>query len=392
MLFTSKNATVLLPLLSIGFLFFTSVFFTFVFFVGPTSARKPHIINFRSHNLFPESFTWDPKAQHFIVGSLRYPTLLSVSDAGVVETLVSDSSLPSNSSFVGLSLDRQRRRILACVHRPSSPSSPAFNALAAYDLSSGRRLFLSPLLNTPAENPDAGESSSSPSPSPSDVANDVAVDYSGNAYVTNSGADIIWKINVDGEASVLSRSNVFKSFPVDQTAWYRKCGLNGVVYNSKGYLLVVQSNTGKLYKVDVDDGTSRRVILNKDLTAGDGLAVRSDGVLVVVSQEKLYFVRSQDSWSEGVVFDETALEAEKQASGVTVGEEDRVYVLYGYVNEGVMGNVERDEFSVIEVESEIESEGEKVWLYVLIGLGLAYFLFWRFQMKQLVHNMNKKTN
>lgn len=352
-----------------------------IFFVGPTSARKPHIINFQSHNLFPESFKWDPRAQHFIVGSLRHPTLLSVSDAGVAETIISDSFLPPNSSFVGLSLDRQRYRILVCVHRPSSP---AYNALAAYDLSSGRRLFLTPLLSDPDVKSGSDESS--------DVANDVAVDFSGNAYVTNSGADIIWKVNVDGEASVFSQSNVFKSYPVDLTTSYHKCGLNGVVFNSKGYLLVVQSNSGKLYKVDIDDGSAWRVILNKDLMGGDGLAVRRDGVLLVVSQEKLYFVKSEDSWGEGVVFDETGLEVEKQASAVTVGEEDRVYVLYGHVNDGLMGSMERDEFSIVEVESEKESKEEKIWLYVLIGLGLAYFMFWRFQMKQLIQNMNKKTN
>jgi hypothetical protein len=33
-----------------------------------------------------------------------------------------------------------------------------------------------------------------------------------------------------------------------------------------------------------------------------------------------------------------------------------------------------------------------VWVYVLIGLGLAYFLFWGFQMRQLVTNLDKKTN
>lgn len=155
--------------------------------------------------------------------------------------------------------------------------------------------------------------------------------------------------------------------------------------------MVTQSNTGKLFKVSVDDGTARQVILNKDLTAADGIALRRDGVVLVVSKDKLYFVKSDDSWSEGVVFDETALEEERHASAVSVGAEDRVYVLYGHIDEGMMENSEREEFSIVEVESEVEGKEENVWIFVLIGLGLAYFLFWRFQMRQLVQNMNKKT-
>ncbi|KAL3510609.1 hypothetical protein ACH5RR_030010 [Cinchona calisaya] len=118
-----------MPSAVIGIFIFTSIFL-----VGSMSVRKPHVINFGSHNLFPESFDWDPKNQHFIVGSLRHPTLLSVSDAGDAETLISDSSLPHNSSILGITLDHHRRRILAAVHLPSS--------LAAYELSTGPRRII----------------------------------------------------------------------------------------------------------------------------------------------------------------------------------------------------------------------------------------------------------
>lgn len=178
---------------------------------------------------------------------------------------------------------------------------------------------------------------------------------------------------------------------MDPTTPYSSCGLNGVVYIGKGYLLVVQSSTGKLFKVDDEDGTARTVILNKDLTAADGIAVRSDGVVVAVSQHKAYYIKSDSSWSEGVIFDETALDGERFATSATVGGEERVYVLYGHVKEGMLGNVGREEFGIVEIESRKESGEESLWVYLLIGLALAYFFFWRFQMKQLVTNMNKKT-
>lgn len=366
------------------------LFSTFVIFIAlsvPSAARKkPHVINFKSRNLFPESFSWDPKSQHFIVGSTRRQELIAVSDAGVVETLISDTSLPPNSSFLGVTVDRYSNRLLACVHRVPSPESPTpFNALAAYDLQSNRRLFLASLLDENIIEMVTEDDVQLP------VAKDVAVDFHGNAYVTNSGGNFIWKVDVNGDVSILSKSKAFKSHPVDTTTDYHKCGLNGVAFSSTGYLLVVQSNTGKLFRVNVDDGTARTVTLNRDLTAAEGIATREDGVVLVVSREKLYFLQSNDAWGEGVVFDETALERERFATAVTVRDERRVYVLYGHVMEGINGNAEREEFGIVQVESEKESEEEPIWLYILMGLGFTIFFFWRFQMHKLVESLNKKT-
>lgn len=153
---------------------------------------------------------------------------------------------------------------------------------------------------------------------------------------------------------------------------------------------MVQSNTGKLFKVNAEDGSARTVLLNVDLTAADGIAVRRDGVIIVVSQYKAYFIKSDSSWAEGVVFDETALETNRFPTAVTVGADDRVYVLYGHVDEGLLGNSTRGEFSIVEIESEKEKKEDAVWIYVLIGFGFAYFVFWRFQMRHLYTNMNKK--
>lgn len=57
-----------------------------------------------------------------------------------------------------------------------------------------------------------------------------------------------------------------------------------------------------------------------------------------------------------------------------------------------MGNSEREGFRIEEIMSPKESEGENVWLYVMIGFGIVYFVYWRFHMGQLVKHMNKKIN
>ncbi|KAK2636205.1 hypothetical protein Ddye_030997 [Dipteronia dyeriana] len=363
------------------------LFLVFLINVGPapSAARGLHVINFRSPNLYPEGLAWDPSAQHFVVGSLLHRSLHSVSDTGVTQTLISDPDLPVNSTILGLAVDRTNNRILAVVQ--SVRPLPTFNALAAYDLRTRQRVFLALLLEDRE-----GESAAAKATTTRHAANDVAVDFRGNAYVTNSAANFIWKVDEDGVASVFSRSPAFTAHPlaVDRDAQFSKCGLNGIAYVSKGYLLVVQSNTGKMFKVNAEDGDARLVLLTEDMVWADDIAIRKDGVVLVASTHSLWFLKSEDSWGEAVVYDKTALEAEKFATSVVVGDDDRAYVLYGHVIEGIMGNVGREEFSIEEVRSSKESEDDNILLFVLIGLGLAYFLFWRFQMKRLVKNMDKK--
>ncbi|QCD89652.1 uncharacterized protein LOC114174013 [Vigna unguiculata] len=351
---------------------------TLLFFavqISTVLAGGIHVINFRSPNLFPEGLAWDPTGQRFLVGSLRHRTISGVSDTGIVKTLISDPFLPENVTILGLAVDPRNNRVLAAVH--ALAPLPPFNALAAYDLSSRRRLFLSPL-------PSEGEHQRA-------IANDVAVDFEGNAYVTNAAGNYIWKVNKKGEASTLSKSARFTEHPVLIDAEYSFCGLNGVVYNGKGYLLVVQTNTGKMFKVDTEDGVARDVVLNEDLVGADGVALRSDGVVLVVSLKRVWFVKSDDGWGRGVVFDRIELDDEGFPTSVVVGQRERAYVLHGHIVKGTLGN-QWESFKIEEVRSGKEKRAsENVWILVMmVGLGFAYFLFWRFQMKEPLKKMNKK--
>ncbi|KAG9450122.1 hypothetical protein H6P81_010087 [Aristolochia fimbriata] len=350
--------------------------FSFVL-VGPASARDRHVITFRSRNLYPESFKWDPSSQHFVVGSFLLGSLHSVSDAGVVETLIDDPQLPRNVSIRGVAVDSSRGRLLAVVH--AADPFPSFDALAAYDLRSRRRLFLARLPD------DASDRL---------VANDVAVDPSGNAFVTNSAGNFVWKVDTDGNPSIFSKSPVFLGH-TSREELAPKCGLNGIAYARNGYLLAVQSNTGKVFKVDSGDGTARLVLVPKDLVGADGIVVRRDGAAVIVSRHTAWLLKSENGWAEAVVYDELALDVDKFSMAVAV-RGDSVYALYGHIGEVLQGNsnsnsnLGREEFSIEEIEWEKESQGDVVWAFVLLGFGMIYFLYWRFQMGRLVSGMNKK--
>ncbi|KAK9698475.1 hypothetical protein RND81_08G107000 [Saponaria officinalis] len=362
-------------------LFSLSLFILIFITLSPISeSRDPHIINFRSPGLYPEGLAWDPVSQHFIVAAIRRGTFHSVSDAGVAETLTlaltsSEINLPPNPVVLGLAVDSRRNRLIATVNTVKSPYLAAFSL----QRTSISLLYLSRLPTT--------------SPSTA-VAKSVAIDPHGNAYVTNSGENFIWKVTENGTASILSKSSKFTRHPVDLTSPYSYWGLNGIAYvTGKEYLLVLQSNTNKMFKVDAVDGKSTSVAIPAELTEAGGIAVREDGVVVVITKGEAWMMKSDDSWGRGGVIDRIALDREGYASSVTVGGGGRVYVLYGYVEEGIKGiwrEEEREWFRIEEVRSKKESDGESVWPFVMIGLGLVYFLFWRFQMGRLVKNLDKK--
>ncbi|KAI5403407.1 hypothetical protein KIW84_050834 [Lathyrus oleraceus] len=119
----------------------------------------------------------------------------------------------------------------------------------------------------------------------------------------------------------------FTEHPVDRDTPYSYIGLNGIAYVSDGdYLLVVQSNTGKVFKVDADDSTARHVLLNEDLTHPDGVVFRSDSVVLVVSPQanKLWLLKSNNGWGEGVVYDKIDLESEGYPTSVVSRGRDKI--------------------------------------------------------------------
>ncbi|KAM1858778.1 hypothetical protein ACFX13_011175 [Malus domestica] len=135
-----------------------------------THATEPRLINFRSPNLFPEGLAYDPFAQHFIVGSLGYRIIVSVSEAGVIDTLIFDPTVvPENLTVLGLALRYWSR---APNSTPSQPTTYA-PANASSSLPSYQTTIADQV----------------PSRTKSRLTS------RGNAYVTNSGGNYIWKVN-----------------------------------------------------------------------------------------------------------------------------------------------------------------------------------------------------
>ncbi|CAO2837723.1 unnamed protein product [Amaranthus hypochondriacus] len=335
----------------------------------PIKAQDLHKIQFKSPGLYPEGLAYDSTSQRFIVASFLGNKFISVSGSGDTLTLTLNSpEISPNSTILGLAVDHRNHRLLAAINSLSSPFIASFN-LNRSSLDLHFLALLSPSIG---------------------IANDVAFDDLGNSYVTNSDKNFIYKVTEKGTVEVLSNSSLFRHYPVHESP-YSYCGLNGVVYIN-GFLLVVQSNTGKMFKVNTIDGTATTVDLPLDLKLADGIAVKDDGIVVVVSMNKAWFLKSDDDWVYGVVVDEIALEENGYPTSVVVRDGRRVYVVYGYIQEGITGNSqEREWFRIEEIRMKKETEdGSLLWVVLLVGLGLGYFMFWKFQMGQLVKNMDRK--
>jgi len=116
-------------------------------------------------------------------------------------------------------------------------------------------------------------------------ADDVAVDEEGNAYVTDAKASKIWKVDVNGKLVNTITSPLFTP-----PGWYNNIvALNGIVYHPDGFLVVIHTFSGYLYKIDLTNGDVGNQVSVIDVSGGtlrfgDGLELLSPTKIVVAGK------------------------------------------------------------------------------------------------------------
>lgn len=243
-----------------------------------TDGALPDLITGSAPRLHPEGVAWSPDQDRFLVGSVTRGTVSLVAPDGSVRTLVDD---PALITTMGLAV--ARGLVFAVngdigIGARSSPGTVRRTAgLGVYDLGTGARVAYHDLGALDPEHAHFG--------------NDVAIAPDGTAFVTDSQSGAVYEVPPDGAPRVLLRDD--RLLPVG-----RVNGANGIVVHPDGFLLVAVSAGRALFRIS--GGVLRRVGIEEDLGAPDGLLLDPDGTLYAVDNtaaNRVVALRSADGWA-----------------------------------------------------------------------------------------------
>jgi sugar lactone lactonase YvrE len=225
----------------------------------------------------PEGIEYDQANGRVLTGSLAEGTIFEIGRDGSVVPFITDAELVSS---VGIEADEPRDRLLVANSDRSvfQPGNVGQAKLGVYNLTTGEKLAMV----------DLAAVIGTPSTPPAYFANDVAVDGDGNAYVTDTRMNVVYRVTPTYQASVLHR---FTALP-------EGAALNGIVYHDGGYLLVVAGPN--IYKVPIGNPAGTTQVSVTDPVPGqDGIVWSADGRLVAVSNSEQQAVAftSTDNWA-----------------------------------------------------------------------------------------------
>jgi hypothetical protein len=246
---------------------------------APIPSEPTARIAFTAPDTYPEGIAFDSLANVYYVSSARLGTIGKVTPQGSYSELYSESSLKST---YGLKLSPDGR-LYACA------GDANYSKFTSPDT---RKKMARVLIINPASGAKTGDIDLSGLVPGEHFPNDMAFDAAGNAYITDSFANVIYKVTRDGKASVFADSPLFKTKGV---------GLNGIVCHKAGYLLACSSGTGAIYKISLNDPQQvSRVAASQFFVNADGLLLTGDKTLVLVQNggsDKIYELKSNDNWA-----------------------------------------------------------------------------------------------
>lgn len=359
-------------------------------------AQGQETITLSDTTIVPESITINPATGNYLVGSLTTGTIYEVAADGTTTPFIQDSELTTSSgitvadgklfvvsSGLGSMIGRFRGGQGGGAGQGGFQGTPPADFTPPADggpggggpgggggffgnLNSSIYLFVFDL-NTKARLLKIDLTNVAPSTGALNLrfANDVAVDAQGNAYITDSIAGAVYRVDPSGNPAYLSDPK----FGIDlagmiggqfggggqggqggQTdqgtpaapgggaggggfgggfgggGFDSRLGLNGIVFDPSGYLLVDKSGEGKLFKIPLDNPANiTEVTLPEPITGADGMRLMADGKLVVVSAETVYVLSSADSFATASIDQKITVENGAVSAVVKDGS---VYVLH----------------------------------------------------------------
>jgi len=279
----------------------------------PAKASTPEIVSFTKPALYPEGVDYDTQGKRFLVTSLREGIVGAVTDDGKYQVFAQD---PKLVSAIGLRIDAARDRVLVCNSDPGpslhtkKETQGKLAGLAIFQLSTGKLMNYIDLAKVGG----AG----------GHFCNDIALDTSGNAYVSDSFSPILYKVDTANKATVLLNNKRFVG---------EGFNLNGLVVKDN-VLIVAKMNEGLLFKVPLDKPEKfSQVKLKEPLVGADGLLWGPDGSLIVIANmatNKVFKLTSSDNWDSASVAGSVDTGDVFATTGVV--RDGKIYALYARLN------------------------------------------------------------
>lgn len=301
-----------------------------LFCVAGWAQQPTKRIVFEAPETYPEGIAYEKPSNSFFVSSARLGKVGKVSMDGKYSEFYADKSLKST---YGIKVHPDGKRLYVCAgdanySKFSTAATKKKEArLLILDIKSGKKISdidLSQLVQ--------GEH----------FPNDLAFDTNGDAYITDSFSNAVYKVDVNGKASIFSQHELLKAAGV---------GPNGIVFNSGGFLLVANNGTGSLVKIPIaDPSKASKVQIGQFFPGADGLVMDNGSTLTMVQNggaDKIFKIVSSDGWSTATVSQKTSVEDRFAfPSTATLAGKD-IWVMNANFSELAEGNnVPSTEFSI----------------------------------------------
>lgn len=259
--------------------------------------KLPEKVNIKNVAQNPEGIEYNKNDRTFFLSSLNAAPIIKVKPDGTFRPFTSGEKFPLSTA--GLQIDYERNRLLVASFNGAElmdkdPKTKGVAHLRIYNLKTG---VLEKDINLSSLVPKAKAY----------FANDIAVDKSGNVYISDWYAGVVYKYDTKGKTSV---------FWTNTTGI--KSGPNGLDFHPDGYLLVsiltvnkkgLYANFG-LVKIPVNAPKSATLVrlLGSGFTGFDGMVVAPTGkVLGVTNNGKspggntLVELSSKDGWQSATI-------------------------------------------------------------------------------------------
>lgn len=239
------------------------------------SVARPSAYTLPGDNVFPEGIDYWGKTGQFFVSSTGDGSVLrgEIDQPAASPAFVAATGV--GSSAIGVKVDK-RNELLYIAGGPTGTVRVASATTGA-------------LLKTFTSGPGG-------------FLNDLVVTKNGDVYITDSFRPTLWRISAGAPAGALEPWLSFASTPLQYTPGFN---VNGIVETQGGrYLILVQSSTGRLFRIELDTKEVTPIDLGGQLVNGDGLEL-DHKTLYAVAAGAIVKVELVQGFASGTVVSRT---------------------------------------------------------------------------------------